>query len=88
LGKQEGLRFQRPLPRLQRSSESAVEEPHEQRRLRPAPAVAVAVLPAESVTVSVTFSGWNTPSLVAPVLPHVSVNDNVGSVPVIVRVTS
>ena len=67
--------------------------PHVNRRTNsagcdPLPEVAVAEFPAESVTVSFTFSGCDTPSSVDVGLPHVSVNDNVGSVPVIVFAAS
>ena len=51
--------------------------------LLPLPDVAVAVLPALSVTVSVTDSGCETPSVVLEVFPHVSVNEKLGLLPLL-----
>jgi hypothetical protein len=50
------------------------------------PDVTVAVLPLLSVMVSITDSGWATPSLVLVVSPQISVNETVGLEPLCVTV--
>jgi hypothetical protein len=72
---------------------AAHQEPQVKKRIDsagcvPVPDDIVAVPPALSVIVNVTCSGRATPSLVLPVLPHVSLNENCGFAPVCVKLTA